>query len=168
MPLYEPAFLIRAARQKKGDAHRRRPICEVVVEYFYATLRRRRSHPSPTSPLPRSVSDAGSGTGTSLGTISPAEKVPEIELPAVWAARLVRVCVTLTVKSISAFDPAGKSPVKVGSPLLLPTVKKAFTSNCGEVVLSLMSGQVTVPLIMSESVVDMKEKVSVPPDVIGK
>src|SRR5271165_6408877 len=120
------------------------------------------------SALPMSVSDAGSGTGTSPGTISPDENDPVTVDPLASPARAVRVVLTETLKSISAFDPTGKSPVKVGSPLLLPTVKKAFTSNCGEVVLSLMSGHVTVPLIMSESVVDMKEKVSVPPDVIGK
>jgi hypothetical protein len=117
------------------------------------------------SALARSVSDAGSGTS---GTISPDEKDPVSDDVAGSPARVVKVVPRETVMSIWAIDPTGKSPLKVASPLLLVTVRTASTSNCGEVVLSLMSGQVMVPLIMSESVVEAKEKVSVPPEVIGK
>ena len=97
------------------------------MEFTYTGLvRRRLSNPSPKSALPRSVSEAGSVT---LGTISPDENEPTTIDPAESPARAVKVVPTETVKSISAVDPVGKAPVKVASPLLLVTVRMAFTSN---------------------------------------
>src|SRR6516165_2201604 len=159
---------VRAPAPKERRRPKAPPQLPSGLGTLYTILRRRPNKPNPRSAELNKASDAGSGAGTPPGTTSPDENVPDICVPADCPARVVRVSPTMTVKSISAFDPTWKSCTKVASPLLLLTVRKAFTSNCGEVVLSLMSGQVTVPLIMSESVVETKEKVSVPPDVIGK
>src|SRR5882724_2210877 len=61
---------ISVIRGKKGGARKAPPPAPGVLVSFYEALRRRRpSRPNPTSALPRSVSEAGSGAG--VGNFSP-------------------------------------------------------------------------------------------------
>lgn len=85
------------------------------------------------------------------------------------AARLVSVLPSpkSSVKSIGACNPTWISWRNAALvPLTDVTVNNVLSSNCGVLVPSLIPTHVTVPLIML--VPSVKEKVSIPPEAIGK